>query len=175
VIVNLFGQVRLLVTSVWVTVTLPRQLSVTRPPARLKLAGRSPQEGPSTRTERPPLPGKWRLAQWYRRRRCAECKRRNCRKRRWRSRSGQHLACRCNCRRGRVAVGESSTGAAQLSVAVADPVFEMSVEVPHCSCLSAGQVMTGAVVSFTVIVWVHVDCRRRCQSRPWCVYHIVAA
>src|SRR5881409_2438159 len=44
----------------------------------------------------------------------------------------------------------------QLSVAVALPVLLGSVEAPHCNCLSAGQVITGAVVSLTVMVWVQV-------------------
>src|ERR1051326_675107 len=44
----------------------------------------------------------------------------------------------------------------QLSVAVAVPVFAGAVESPHCNCLSGGQVITGEVVSLTVIVWVQV-------------------
>jgi len=44
----------------------------------------------------------------------------------------------------------------QLSVAVAVPVFEGSVEAPQASSLSPGQVIVGAVVSFTVMVCVQV-------------------
>src|SRR3989440_12512400 len=39
----------------------------------------------------------------------------------------------------------------QLSVAVAEPVLAGSVKSPHCSCLSAGQAITGAVVSTKLI------------------------
>ena len=39
----------------------------------------------------------------------------------------------------------------QLSVAVAEPVSLGSVESPHWSCLSAGQVITGGVVSTKVM------------------------
>src|SRR5207247_943546 len=42
----------------------------------------------------------------------------------------------------------------QLSVAVAVPVFDGSVESPHCNCRSAGQLITGLVVSTTVMVWL---------------------
>src|SRR5438132_82916 len=41
----------------------------------------------------------------------------------------------------------------QLSVAVAVPVLDGAVKSPHCSCLSAGQVMTGGVVSIKVMCW----------------------
>src|SRR5436189_279045 len=44
----------------------------------------------------------------------------------------------------------------QLSVAVAVPVFEGLVDAPHCRFASAGQVITGAVLSFTVMVWVQL-------------------
>src|SRR4051812_46738177 len=39
----------------------------------------------------------------------------------------------------------------QLSVAVALPVLAGSEEAPHCNCLSAGQVITGAVISIYVM------------------------
>ena len=44
----------------------------------------------------------------------------------------------------------------QLSVAVADPVFDGSVDSSHSMETSAGQVMTGSVVSSTVIVCTQV-------------------
>jgi hypothetical protein len=47
-------------------------------------------------------------------------------------------------------------GVPQLSVAVAVPVLEGSVEAPHASTLSAGQVITGAVASSTVTVFWHM-------------------
>src|SRR4051812_29847990 len=43
------------------------------------------------------------------------------------------------------------------SIAVATPVFDGSVESPHESFLSAGQVIFGAVRSLDVICWMHVD------------------
>src|SRR5436309_915701 len=49
-----------------------------------------------------------------------------------------------------------TTGAAQLSVAVAEPVLPGSVEAPHWSCLSGGQVMVGGVVSTKVMCWRQV-------------------
>src|SRR5262245_15779432 len=49
---------------------------------------------------------------------------------------------------------ETSGVAPQLSVAVAVPVTDGSVGVPHGSVKSGGQVSTGAVVSWTVIVCV---------------------
>jgi len=48
------------------------------------------------------------------------------------------------------------TGAPQLSVAVADPVLLGPVEAPHWSCLSGGQVITGAVVSAEMMCWMQV-------------------
>src|SRR2546426_11485143 len=48
------------------------------------------------------------------------------------------------------------TGAAQLSVAVAEPVLPGSVLSPHCRCLSGGQVMTGGVVSTKSMCWTQV-------------------
>ena len=48
------------------------------------------------------------------------------------------------------------TAPEQLSVAVADPVAPISVGEPQVSCLLEGQVITGAVVSTTVIVWLAV-------------------
>src|SRR5205809_3220589 len=48
------------------------------------------------------------------------------------------------------------TGAAQLSVAVAEPVWPGSVGSPHWSCWSAGQVIVGGVVSMTVMCWTQV-------------------
>src|SRR6187399_1429972 len=44
----------------------------------------------------------------------------------------------------------------QLSVAVAVPVFDGSLEAPHWRAASAGHVITGAVVSTTVTVFVQV-------------------
>src|SRR5215831_13861866 len=44
----------------------------------------------------------------------------------------------------------------QLSVAVAEPVFDGSVESPHCNCLSGGQVISGGVVSTKVMCWTQV-------------------
>src|SRR2546425_8280642 len=45
----------------------------------------------------------------------------------------------------------------QLSpVLVARPVLLGSVESPHCSCLSAGQLIAGGVVSTKMIVWSQV-------------------
>src|SRR5207249_2088209 len=44
----------------------------------------------------------------------------------------------------------------QLSVAVAVSVLLGSVESPHCSILSAGQVMSGGVVSTNVMCWTQV-------------------
>src|SRR5947199_91382 len=49
-----------------------------------------------------------------------------------------------------------ATGAAQLSVAVAEPVLEGSVEAPHWSCRSGGQVMVGGVVSMKMMCWTQV-------------------
>src|SRR5919197_984424 len=48
------------------------------------------------------------------------------------------------------------TGAAQLSVAVAEPVLPGSVEAPHWSCWSGGQVMVGGVVSTKMMCWTQV-------------------
>src|SRR5437868_5467445 len=45
----------------------------------------------------------------------------------------------------------------QLSVAVAEPVLAGAVEAPHCSCLSGGQAMTGALVSTKMICWTQVE------------------
>ena len=51
------------------------------------------------------------------------------------------------------AVPVETTGAAsQLSVAVAVPVLEAAVEASHSTVTFAGQVMTGAVESATVII-----------------------
>ena len=44
----------------------------------------------------------------------------------------------------------------QLSVAVAVPVIAGSVGVPHGAVKSGGQVITGGVVSFTVMICVQV-------------------
>src|SRR2546426_5121222 len=44
----------------------------------------------------------------------------------------------------------------QLSVAVGVPVFDGSVESPHCRSLSGGQVMAGAVVSTKMMCWTQV-------------------
>src|SRR5207247_10918544 len=44
----------------------------------------------------------------------------------------------------------------QLSVAVAVPVFAGAVESPQASALSAGQVITGGVVSAKVMCWTQV-------------------
>ena len=44
----------------------------------------------------------------------------------------------------------------QLSVAVADPVFAGNCEAWQFIVKLAGQVITGAVISRTVIVWLHV-------------------
>ena len=44
----------------------------------------------------------------------------------------------------------------QLSVAVAIPVVAGSVLDVHCIVTLAGQVITGGVLSSTVMVWVHV-------------------
>src|SRR5436309_1821543 len=49
-----------------------------------------------------------------------------------------------------------ATGAAQLSVAVAEPVLDGSVEAPHWSCRSGGQLMVGGVVSTKVMCWTQV-------------------
>jgi hypothetical protein len=43
----------------------------------------------------------------------------------------------------------------QASVAVAVPVAAGSVEAPQATVTLAGQVITGGVVSTTVIVWAH--------------------
>src|SRR5437867_2372302 len=48
------------------------------------------------------------------------------------------------------------TGATQLSVAVAEPMTVGSVELPHWSCLSGGQVITGGVVSTKTMCWMQV-------------------
>src|SRR2546422_11663955 len=48
------------------------------------------------------------------------------------------------------------TGAAQLSVAVAEPVWLGSVASPHWSCWSGGQVIVGGVVSTNVRCWTQV-------------------
>src|SRR5206468_8611695 len=45
----------------------------------------------------------------------------------------------------------------QLSVAVAAPVLEVSVDAPHCRCLSGGQLITGAVVSTKSMCWTQVE------------------
>src|SRR6185295_6461471 len=45
----------------------------------------------------------------------------------------------------------------QLSVAVAEPVFAGAVESPHWRATSAGQVMTGGVVSTKVICWTQLE------------------
>jgi hypothetical protein len=50
----------------------------------------------------------------------------------------------------------TSTVPAQLSVAVAVPVFAGAVDAPHGSWASPGQVIEGGVVSLTVIVWVQL-------------------
>ena len=47
-------------------------------------------------------------------------------------------------------------GLPQLSVAVAVPVFAGAVDPPHWSCLSAGQAITGGVVSTKVMCWTQV-------------------
>src|ERR1051325_4476277 len=44
----------------------------------------------------------------------------------------------------------------QLSVAVAVPVLDGSVDSPHCNSLSAGQVISGLVVSTKVMCWTQV-------------------
>jgi len=44
----------------------------------------------------------------------------------------------------------------QLSVAVADPVFAGAVDAPQANCLSAGQVITGAVLSINVMFCTQV-------------------
>jgi len=44
----------------------------------------------------------------------------------------------------------------QLSVAVAKPVLAGSVELPQASVIFGGQLITGAVISCTVIVWLQV-------------------
>jgi hypothetical protein len=44
----------------------------------------------------------------------------------------------------------------QLSVAVAKPVIAGSVELPQASVILGGQLITGAVISCTVIVWSQV-------------------
>src|SRR6058998_2962770 len=49
-----------------------------------------------------------------------------------------------------------ATGAAQLSVAVAEPVLDGSVEAPHWSWRSGGQVMVGGVVSTKMMCWTQV-------------------
>src|SRR5205809_7824097 len=49
-----------------------------------------------------------------------------------------------------------ATGAAQLSVAVAEPVLDGSVEAPHWSWRSGGQLIVGAVVSTNVMCWMQV-------------------
>src|ERR1041384_1856832 len=46
------------------------------------------------------------------------------------------------------------TFVAQLSVAVARPVFAGSSDMPHSTIVLVGQVRTGGIVSSTVILWV---------------------
>src|SRR5438093_12245151 len=48
------------------------------------------------------------------------------------------------------------TAPPQLSVAVAVPVLLGSVDAPHCSCLSGGQVMSGAVRRAGEMCWTQV-------------------
>ncbi len=62
---------------------------------------------------------------------------------------------------GQVPAGESLTkvtvGATpQLSVAVTDAAFGAGTSAAHCTATAPGHVICGGVVSFTVIVWVHV-------------------
>src|SRR3989449_5160985 len=44
-----------------------------------------------------------------------------------------------------------------MSVAVAEPVLLGAVDSPHCRCLSAGQAITGAVVSTKSMCWTQVE------------------
>jgi hypothetical protein len=44
----------------------------------------------------------------------------------------------------------------QLSVAVAEPVADGTVELPQGTVMSGGHVIAGGTLSFTVIAWVHV-------------------
>ena len=44
----------------------------------------------------------------------------------------------------------------QVPVAVAEPVLLISVDAPHCNCLSGGQVSTGADTAVTLTVFVQV-------------------
>src|SRR6266516_4197817 len=44
----------------------------------------------------------------------------------------------------------------QLSVAVAEPVWDGSLGSPQLSCVSAGQTITGGVVSTKVMCWTQV-------------------
>jgi len=48
------------------------------------------------------------------------------------------------------------TAAGQLSLPVAEPVLDGSVDAPHSSCRFAGQVMVGGVVSTNVMCWTQV-------------------
>src|SRR5882672_5206358 len=44
----------------------------------------------------------------------------------------------------------------QLSVAVAEPLLATLVDWPHCNWVSAGQLITGAVVSTKLMCWVQL-------------------
>src|SRR5207244_3091620 len=50
-----------------------------------------------------------------------------------------------------------ATAPPQLSVAVAEPVVAGAVDAPHWSCLSAGEAITGAVVSTKTMCWTQVE------------------
>ncbi len=61
---------------------------------------------------------------------------------------------------GQVPEGESLTKVTvvveQLSVAVTDAAFGAGTSAAHCTTSAPGHVIWGGVVSFTVMVWVHV-------------------